>query len=641
MDNIQVYRGDTVKATPDGAFGGYLVRYSDPSTPDLYGDFFTASTFFGDTIRETKRLDAFYDHGFDGLTKRIPIGVTTLKFDDIGVWAETQIRISDEHFDKYGGEKRAKAIESAIKSLAASGKLGYSSGAVGHLVDYERVGDSNWIKSWVLGESSLTPRPAEPKNRVQSLKAFADTPPEVELTSVLKSGDGHEIHIHLHQTKEQITMSDKQETREVKNAPESDVLDIDALVADRVKAAMDEAAEKQRQAEAAKAAEEKRVEEEVEKRMKQFAVSRNSTVPYAIRTQGIREDSFPEAFKYFLASKGDTSGLKGMPGVDVYGTEWAISLDAVQRERANKNLPLIGTKAYAKSVKASNATDMNIGTAADGGSTVPTGFYNQIVMRRDEVALHYKLGCTSIPGVGTTVDAPLDNEADGEFVTASEANQFDQDAPAVTKVSLTLVKYTKRTIISDELLQDSGINILGYVQDRVAIGWGKTMNNLLVTEAVTGTQYKRGGTTTGYTFGELEDVVYNATVAPYLSDAGDIAWVGRAPSYGKIIQITGNDRQYGGAFFANDQASSRFNGNMLLGYPFHFSQKVDAIGARGKSLLFGAWSYMYFRESPSLNFLYDPYTRADYGQARLLWYIRTDFELAQSGAVGYFEHDLT
>lgn len=78
-----------------------------------------------------------------------------------------------------------------------------------------------------------------------------------------------------------------------------------------------------------------------------------------------------------------------------------------------------------------------------------------------------------------------------------------------------------------------------------------------------------------------------------------------------------------------------------MGYPFYFSNKVDAIGARAKSLLFGAWSYMLYRESPSLNFLYDPYTLGDYGQARMLWYMRWDFELAQSAAVGYFEHDLT
>jgi HK97 family phage major capsid protein len=287
---------------------------------------------------------------------------------------------------------------------------------------------------------------------------------------------------------------------------------------------------------------------------------------------------------------------------------------------------------------------MNIGTAGDGGSTVPTGFYNQIITKRDEIALHNQLGCTNIPGQGTTVSVPFDNEADGEFVTVGEATQFDQDAPAVSKVDLTLVDYTKRTLISYQLLDDTAVNIMQYIQDRVAIGWAKTINNLLVTEAATCTQYKRGGTTSGFAFGELEDVVYNDTLAPYLSDGGDVAWVGNPATYGTILKIVGNDRQYGGGENMNASSAAGIgnaNGRSLLMYPFFFSNKVDAIGARGKSLLFGAWSYMLYRESPGLQFLMDPYTRADYGQNRLLWYMRWDFQSAIDDAIGYFEHDLT
>jgi hypothetical protein len=43
-------------------------------------------------------------------------------------------------------------------------------------------------------------------------------------------------------------------------------------------------------------------------------------------------------------------------------------------------------------MKASNDTDMNVGTSADGGYAVPTGHYNGIIARLDEAALYGKLG---------------------------------------------------------------------------------------------------------------------------------------------------------------------------------------------------------------------------------------------------------
>ena len=48
-----------------------------------------------------------------------------------------------------------------------------------------------------------------------------------------------------------------------------------------------------------------------------------------------------------------------------------------------------------------------------------------------------------IPGKGTTVNVPYDNETDGEFVSTGEGSGFDQDAPAIGQAAMTLVKYSK------------------------------------------------------------------------------------------------------------------------------------------------------------------------------------------------------
>jgi hypothetical protein len=58
-----------------------------------------------------------------------------------------------------------------IQELAKSGKLGYSSGATGHMVERKKMSDGRYeITRWPIGEASLTPTPAEPMNMVKSLK---------------------------------------------------------------------------------------------------------------------------------------------------------------------------------------------------------------------------------------------------------------------------------------------------------------------------------------------------------------------------------------------------------------------------------------------------------------------------------------
>jgi len=69
--------------------------------------------------------------------------------------------------------------EKFIYQMAEKGKLGWSSGTAGHLVEEERKGNAVWIKSWPLGlDASLTPTPAEPRNTAQPLKSIKFEPLE-------------------------------------------------------------------------------------------------------------------------------------------------------------------------------------------------------------------------------------------------------------------------------------------------------------------------------------------------------------------------------------------------------------------------------------------------------------------------------
>jgi HK97 family phage major capsid protein len=277
--------------------------------------------------------------------------------------------------------------------------------------------------------------------------------------------------------------------------------------------------------------------------------------------------------------------------------------------------------------RASNATDMNITTQADGGYLDPTGLYNAVITKRTEASLPIKLGVAQIPGKGTTVNVPYDNESDGEFISTGETSGFDQDAPAIGQAAMTLVKYSKYITLSVELLEDEDSALMAFLVDWIARAQAKTYNQLLLAEvASAGTSYKTTASATAIVAGELEAVVYNDTIGGYLDDAGSLAFVTKPSTYGAIKSILGDPRLYG------DIASA---GRQIMGYPEYFSVKAGAMTAGLKPVYFGNWHFVGQREAPGFTMLRDPYSAASTGQVKLWMYFRTVFKVLQPAAVGY------
>lgn len=284
-----------------------------------------------------------------------------------------------------------------------------------------------------------------------------------------------------------------------------------------------------------------------------------------------------------------------------------------------------------RALKASNDTDMNIGTAEDGQYLVPTGHYQNVIARRDEAALWSKLGVTQIPGIGTTVNVPYDNEADGEFVVTTETQEFDDDAPATGRKQMTLAKYSKIIRISHELLRDEDSRLESFLADWVGRGMAKTHNDLLITEVETnGTALKTFASATAVALGEMEDMVFQSDMVSYL-DGGSAAWVMSGPSYAKIASIKGDALTY------TQTPQGKFR-ESILGFPVHFTNKADTIGSGKKSLFFGDWSQVGIRTGNGLQLIRDPYTRARYGQIELVYLFDVVYGVLNAEAIGYGTH---
>jgi HK97 family phage major capsid protein len=156
MEDDVILFGGELKALGNGKVGGVLVRMTDQNTPDLAKDFFSAKS----DVRFQDTLDVYYNHGKDVELKKRVIGTSKLsRMDNFDIWAETQLNMRDEY-------------ERRIYEMAEAGKLGYSSGALSHLVEREPAGKAFHIKTWVIGEVSLTPTPAEYRNTVQTIKSI-------------------------------------------------------------------------------------------------------------------------------------------------------------------------------------------------------------------------------------------------------------------------------------------------------------------------------------------------------------------------------------------------------------------------------------------------------------------------------------
>ena len=154
--------GGAVKALGEGKIGGYLVRFTDATSPDLTGDYFTGETDFGGY----SELPVLYHHGKDMIIGKRILGRGQVTKDDHGVWVETQLQMRD-------------AYEQSIYELVEQGKLGWSSGAVSHLVEREQKSTNvSWVKMWWVAEASLTPTPAEPRNEVAVIKGLDIAVPE-------------------------------------------------------------------------------------------------------------------------------------------------------------------------------------------------------------------------------------------------------------------------------------------------------------------------------------------------------------------------------------------------------------------------------------------------------------------------------
>jgi hypothetical protein len=170
MEETLAYYGGAVKALGGGKIAGYGVLFTDE--PDLQGERFTKETNLGMRVGDFR--DIYYRHGIHPIIQDRELGVATLKeIDDAGAFFQGELNLRD-NYEKY------------IYELAKLGKLGWSTGAVSHLVKKEKKDIGTDLKKWIIGEISLTPNPVEARTSAFPVKSLEDGQID-ELDTFIKS----------------------------------------------------------------------------------------------------------------------------------------------------------------------------------------------------------------------------------------------------------------------------------------------------------------------------------------------------------------------------------------------------------------------------------------------------------------------
>jgi hypothetical protein len=157
IGEMLVVDGGTVKSEENGIVKGLAIVFGSPDEPDQSAerDFFTPETFI---MRKTSfEVPLYHNHGYP------------LK-EQIG---EATLTKTAKGWEAIGHLDLDNPLAQKVYEEAKTTQYGFSTGALTHLVEREsKENSTNFLKRWVVGELSLTKRPAERKAVVQAIKSI-------------------------------------------------------------------------------------------------------------------------------------------------------------------------------------------------------------------------------------------------------------------------------------------------------------------------------------------------------------------------------------------------------------------------------------------------------------------------------------
>lgn len=254
-------------------------------------------------------------------------------------------------------------------------------------------------------------------------------------------------------------------------------------------------------------------------------------------------------------------------------------------------------------------------TTGAGGNTVPTSFYNRLMAHLIEVSAILQAGATVLNTTsGETLQVPKTTSHSTALLTA-EAGTITASDPAFGQASLGAYKYGVLIQVSRELIDDSGVDLEGYLAMQAGRALGNALGADLITAngsskptgilnnttlGVTGPTGANGGlgATSGTANSGADNLIdlFYSVIAPYRASSA-CSWIVRDATMAVIRKLKDTTGQY--IFQPSLVAGTP---DTLLGKPIRTDPFVPAMATGAKSVIFGDISQYFVRLAGGVRF---------------------------------------
>ena len=274
------------------------------------------------------------------------------------------------------------------------------------------------------------------------------------------------------------------------------------------------------------------------------------------------------------------------------------------------------------------------------GAPVPTSFYDQIVEHMVVAGPMLQTSTMINTAGGEALQIPRTSAYSTASLTAQGSAFSESDPTFQSFITLNAYKYGHLIQVSREMIDDSGVDLLGFLARQSGIAIGVAVNTALTTGtdstmpngiAVAAGSGVTGGTGVvgAFTADNLIDLSYSVNSA-YRRMPGT-GWMMATSALAATRKLKDTYGQY--LFQPSLQAGQP---DQLLGYAIYENPDVAAVGTSAKSVLFGNLREYYVRMAGGIAFeRSDDYAFANdliTFRAR----VRIDGDLPQTAAVKYF-----
>jgi HK97 family phage major capsid protein len=237
---------------------------------------------------------------------------------------------------------------------------------------------------------------------------------------------------------------------------------------------------------------------------------------------------------------------------------------------------------------------------ATTGAPVPTSFYNQVIAVAKFVGPMLTTSTMLRTASGEALQIPSQATYSAGTQTAAGSALSSSDPTFNSFKTLQAWKFGGLITVARELLEDTGVDLLGFLADQIGVGLGTSVNTALTTG--TGTTVPTGiatvaasgvtggtGVSGAFTADNLIDLVYSVNTA-----ARRRPGAGFQMNSSAIAAVRKLKDNYGRYIF--DPALSADKNDLLLGYPIFENPDLASPATSATSVLFGDLASYYVRE---------------------------------------------